>query len=271
MRKVLPVTWLLCILFCCCSCKSEPRGYDPFLDAVDGEVFYVGDQHGTFSTPNPEIKSRSSASIVTFEAFSLFDKVAAHICLVQVKSVRDLETYEETVERSYGPYDRYSYGSVVELEIIKVFMDDRENPLKPKEIIRAYSSNSSKDAQGFPVLQEGSAYYVVLTEMNYWTYRLFNIPEEQSKLNYMKAMGGYLIGSPHYCKWQLHDDGMVEYPAEMFDIGEVYWKGGDYTYRLASQDEFEAALQKVIQENEEARIKKNKEYYQFLKDYYPGD
>jgi len=62
----------------------------------------------------------SGGSLIPFSDYRIFEFPATHICLVLVKNVRNVETFKYALDTSKGPIDLFDYGSVVELEIMKV-------------------------------------------------------------------------------------------------------------------------------------------------------
>jgi len=261
MKKFLTIALLICVLLSPCSYTNGPKVYDdPFLQAKDGQIVLIGEEQVTFTDPASDEPIPAMCDFNPYsETFTFIGVGVFSICLVHVKTIRNIERLKYTYETEDGPKDVYDYTSVVELEIADVFIDDRKEPLLKGDIVRAYSLTSSKRSYNFPVLSEGDTYYVVLAEMD--TLKVYNQGAlTESLWQYFATLGDYIIGATHQEKWQLHENGMVEIPAEMMDYGDAYWKSTNYQYRLVPQAEFEAFLRERSDYYKERRLTKIAKY-----------
>jgi len=262
MKKALAITLLLCVLFSLCSFVDKPKVYDdPFFQAKDGQIVLIGEELAVFSDPARVVNPiYAMCDIHPYsEKFTFIGLGGYSICLVHVKTVRNLETLLYMYETEHGQREEYNYASVVELEITHVFIDDRKEPLKVGEIVRAYSGTSSKFSHYYPIFSGGDTYYVVLAEMDIM--KVYNpTAYSKSRWEFLTSLGDYTIGTTNHSRWPLHEDGMVEIPAEMMDYGDAYWVSNNYQYRLVPQAEFEAFLRERTNYYEESRLKNSAEY-----------
>jgi len=103
----------------------------------------------------------------------------------------------------------------------------------------------NKASYGFPVLELGKQYYLVLNTVE----SRFSADSKKDAYDYFHTLADYINGSTPIDRWPVTEDGMVEFAPEMSAVAPVQIKEYSYyRYKALPQKDFEEFLiQKIAQ------------------------
>jgi len=246
MKRIVVYLLLISVLAALYGCSAKPAVYeDPFRQARDGEVFPIAGTTAQFySTKDAE----PALSAIDFSPFSYEREFSPEHSYYLIKIIELREVFftldyvtEEGVSRVL-PY----YYSILQAEIVTVFHDAMEKPLKEGDVVMVSSKAIRSQALGsvyFPELIKGESYYVVMWEL---------VVDPEKALSHRLALDelvDYSISFFCFGLMPLRSDGMVEYYYKMMPEGKVlpYEINIGPVWAELPQEEFERGFREIIQ------------------------